>query len=114
MQNVERFIAEVNAYCDDGEFYTGQTLGSFSGWTDEELAKLDEELDGISFEQIAEDYDDARSLPPIVIAAFERLVGPFEVTHKDYDPYWFRTIVPLQEPECERGECPTCNEEAAS
>lgn len=104
MKNIEFFIAEINEACDDGEHWVKVDIdtlrvGDYAHMTDEELLELDqvlkdEETVRHMLEDLYEIYDcgePRQPVPPIVRGAYEWLVGPFEVSHKNYDPYWWRT-----------------------
>jgi hypothetical protein len=92
-EHLDRFIAELNEDCSTPEYQSKASVDQLRevGWTDAELWQLNIHLVDQSFEAVAEAFDDqARELPPMVIAAFEWLVGTFEITHRDYTPLWFR------------------------
>lgn len=99
MDNLQRFIDEINGFVTD-EGGIKQSIDSLRygepHMTEAELVELNEAL-GQSEDLFMNDllvvYDcgDLDKDPPaIVCAAYEWLVGPFEVSHRDYDPYWFR------------------------
>lgn len=90
LDNLERFLKELNDECDDGALWETVTLANLEGWTPEEYEQLNDVIGSLTFAEVADAYEDDEVLAPILCAAFEWLVGPFAVTHPDYDPFWFR------------------------
>ncbi len=102
MENIQRFIDEINGACDDGQYWVKQSIDDLRTgdphMTEEELVELDRKLGEIDIPALLEDLYEVHDggeprfeVPPIACAAYEWLVGPFIVTHRDYDPYWYRT-----------------------
>lgn len=102
MENIQLFLDEINEACDDGKHWVKATIETLRTgephMTEEEIVKLDDELGKADVRVALEDlytfYDGGEprwKIAPIIHAAYEWVVGPFIVTHKLYDPYWYRS-----------------------
>lgn len=98
--NVQKFIDRINEDCgfnEPSEIEFKQSIENLNEMTADELKLLDDVLaigpDDMFMGDlflICDGDEPSQPVPPIVQGAYEWLVGPFIVTHPEYDRFWWR------------------------